>query len=399
MPVYSNSQLAAFEQCPLKYKFRYIDKIAKPAKSVEAFTGSLVHLALQKLHRDLIYRKLNPLDHLLAWYFKEWGGRWNSEVRLVREGIGEDQYRQYGADCITNYYRRHHPFKGSVTLGTEVHLVFNLDEARRSRYQGYVDRLARRPDGTFEIHDYKTAISLRSQASADQDRQLALYQYGVQLRWPGAESIELIWHYVGLDCSLVSRRTPEQITVLRKETADLIEKIESASEFPPVRSRLCDWCEFRQQCPLWMHVDAARAMPPEELAQDSGFRLVNEFARAKAEAGALESKIAGLRDQILAFALHRGVRVIAGDGVEVSISDAEAFSLPARGEATWQEMESMARASGHWESLSELSARRVSDFLKSDQSPADIRASLARLVRPRKSTQLRLRHGNESIDE
>lgn len=399
MPVYSHSQLAVFEQCPLKYKFRYIDRAVKPVKSVEAFTGSLVHLTLQKLHRDLIYRKLNSLDSLLAWYFKEWRGRWNPEVRLVREGIGEDHYRQYGADCIRNYYQRCQPFDGSVTLGTEVHVVFELDDARRFRYQGYVDRLARRPDGTFEIHDYKTAASLPSQASADQDRQLALYQYGVQLRWPGAESVELIWHYVGLDSMLVSRRTPEQIAALRKETADLIEKIESTTEFPPVKSRLCDWCEFRAECPLWMHVDAARSMPPEDLAQDAGFRLVNEFAKAKEEAAALESKIAGLRDQLLAFAQQYGVRVIAGNGAEASISEVDSFALPSRGEEAWDELESIARASGRWDALSELSARRLSELLKSDQCPPDLRASLSRLVRARKSTLVRLRRGGGGIEE
>ena len=37
MPVYSHSRLESFENCPLKYKFRYIDGIKKAEQGVEAF--------------------------------------------------------------------------------------------------------------------------------------------------------------------------------------------------------------------------------------------------------------------------------------------------------------------------------------------------------------------------
>jgi len=74
MPVFSNSRLSTYEQCPLKYKYQYIDKIKveEAADTVEAFMGSRVHDALEKLYKDLKLQKLNSLDDLLAYFNSQW---------------------------------------------------------------------------------------------------------------------------------------------------------------------------------------------------------------------------------------------------------------------------------------------------------------------------------------
>ncbi|MGH9402071.1 MAG: RecB family exonuclease [Terriglobia bacterium] len=392
MPVYSHSQLSTFEQCPLKFKFRYIDKIPKPAeKGVEAFTGSLVHEALQKLYDDLKYQKLNSLEDLLAFYHQQWRRNWHSGVMMVREGLAEENYCDYGAACIRNYYHRHQPFNQSLTLSTEMHLVFQLDEAGQYKFQGYIDRLARRADGTYEIHDYKTSGSLPDQVRIDHDRQLPLYQYGLQTRWRDIESVDLVWHYVGLDSTLVSRRTPEQLIELRQKTIELIDRIESTSDFPPVKSQLCDWCEYRSQCPLWAHVMAVGAMPPDKMAEDVGVRLVNEFAEAKSQADHLDARLEVLRDDILHFAYGRGVRVLAGNGLRLSISEREQVALPSKGEPARDELEAFVRSIGKWEDLSEISASRVAGALENKEWPETWRDRMGKFLRRRKTAAFRLK--------
>ena len=37
MPIYSHSQLSTYEECPLKYKLSYRDKIKLGTEGVEAF--------------------------------------------------------------------------------------------------------------------------------------------------------------------------------------------------------------------------------------------------------------------------------------------------------------------------------------------------------------------------
>ncbi|MGH9352620.1 MAG: RecB family exonuclease [Terriglobia bacterium] len=402
MPVYSHSQLSTFEQCPLKFRFRYIDKIPKPTeKGVEAFTGLLVHETLQKLYGDLKYEKLNSLEDLLAFYHQQWRRNWNSGIKMVREGLAEENYRDYGAACVRNYYHRNHPFNQSLTLSTEMHLVFSLDEAGQYKFQGYIDRLARRADGTYEIHDYKTSGSLPDQARVDRDRQLPLYQYGLQTRWRDIESVDLIWHYVGLDSTLVSRRTPEQLVELRQKTIELIDRIESTTDFPPVKSQLCDWCEYRSECPLWAHVISVQSMSPEKMADDTGVRLVNEFAEAKSQADRLAAKLAGLRDEILHFAYERGVRVLAGNGLRVSISEREQVALPSKGEPGRDELEGFVRSIGKWEELSDIVPGRVTDALKNDEWPQAWRDRLSKFLAVRKTAALRLKRleGRDAADE
>ena len=49
MARYSHSKMSTFRQCPLKYRFGYIDRIKKEEEGIEAFTGSCVHEALEEL--------------------------------------------------------------------------------------------------------------------------------------------------------------------------------------------------------------------------------------------------------------------------------------------------------------------------------------------------------------
>ena len=66
--LYSHSRLSTFEQCPLKFKFAYIDKIeTEIEETIEAFLGSRVHEALEKLYKDLKFQKLNTLKELLGF--------------------------------------------------------------------------------------------------------------------------------------------------------------------------------------------------------------------------------------------------------------------------------------------------------------------------------------------
>ena len=53
MTLYSHSRLSNFEQCPLKYKLRYIDRVeSKIEGSIEAYLGSRAHEVLEKIYRD-----------------------------------------------------------------------------------------------------------------------------------------------------------------------------------------------------------------------------------------------------------------------------------------------------------------------------------------------------------
>ncbi len=250
--VYSHSKLETFENCALRYRFKYVDRIEKPdEQGVEAFLGKRVHETLQRLYEDLRRGQTHSLDEILKSYREEWRRKWTAGIKIVRRGTAEQDYMLYGETCLTNYYRRYAPFAHGETLATEEHFQFPLDGIGRFAMQGYIDRVARRADGTYEIHDYKTSRRLPTQYAADRDRQLGLYQIALQANHPDAHSVELFWHYMGHDSTLRSTRQPKQLAQLRDTTTQLIERIEREKRFEPHKSPLCDWCEYKPECPLW----------------------------------------------------------------------------------------------------------------------------------------------------
>lgn len=252
MTVYSNSRLGTYETCPLQYKLRYLDRIEAAEEGIEAFLGSRFHEVMERLYGDLTFT-VHTLDDLLAYYEERWDKKFHDGIQIVRANRTADDYRRMGATFIRGYYARYAPFNQSRVLGLEKRVSIDLGGGSGYLVQGIIDRLAQAPDGTYEIHDYKTSSGLPEQAKLDEDRQLALYQIGVEAMWPDVRRVRLIWHYVAFDKELSSARTPEQIALLKAGTIALIDRIERDTVFEPHESALCDWCPYWEHCPLKRH--------------------------------------------------------------------------------------------------------------------------------------------------
>jgi len=85
MVTYSHSRISTFEQCRYRYKLQYIDKLESGPKTIEAFMGTTVHSALEKLYRDLGFQKTNTLEELLSHYDKEWKTNFTEGILINKE--------------------------------------------------------------------------------------------------------------------------------------------------------------------------------------------------------------------------------------------------------------------------------------------------------------------------
>lgn len=276
--IYSHSRLSSFENCPKQFEFRYIQKIPSESEGIEAFVGKRVHEILERLYLFVGRGQVPGVEKVIDRYQKLWEETYDGDrVRIVREGTPLDYYRKLGEQCLRGYYMRHYPFDESETLGIEKRVVFPLDDAGEYRMQGIIDRISRARDGTIEIHDYKTGARVPSQRIIDQDRQLALYQIGLARTYGDDVPYRLVWHYVAKNRTCVSTRTADDLTDLRAKTIARIDEIQAATDFPAKKIALCNWCEYKDRCPL--HASA------ETLA-----RIAAEEATAKAAAEALEAE-------------------------------------------------------------------------------------------------------------
>ena len=272
-PLYSHSRLSSFENCRKQFEFRYIQKIPSETESIEAFVGKRVHEILERLYLFVGRGQVPGVEKVVDRYQQLWEETYDGErVRIVREGTPLSFYRELGEQCLRGYYVRHYPFDEDETLGIEKRVVFSLDDSGQYKMQGIIDRISRAHDGAIEVHDYKTGARVPSQKMLDQDRQLALYQIGLAKDYGDDVPFRLVWHYVAKNQTRTSTRTPEELTVLRKSTIERIDEIQAADEYPPHKTALCGWCEYKSRCPLFT-TEPAETMASAAPAGPAGQQL------------------------------------------------------------------------------------------------------------------------------
>ncbi|MBI4385814.1 MAG: PD-(D/E)XK nuclease family protein [Elusimicrobia bacterium] len=373
--VYSPSRLDTYRNCPRQYKFRYIDRIARRFRSVEAHLGTCVHEALEALY-DAILHGRTPSEAEVADVFEKAWARDLEKLPLVihDKKYGLEDWRRVGRDCLRVYDAMTRPFDGDRTIAVERRVGFSLrvedaqaGSAETVRIEGYVDRLALNPEGGMEIHDYKTGATLPTQRHVDEeDWQLPMYHLAVMEAWPDTPAVRLNWHYVRHGKTLRSCRSPEQLGSLRESIRELILAIRRDRTFEPIRSPLCDWCDYRNLCPLWKHEESCAGLPQAQRRLETGVALADRYAnldrRKKAlreEITALESEQEDLESRIIEYARERQVTSLCGSDATVDIHEKEELHLPTktRSPEAYERIESQLKLSPSWPEMSRLDGR------------------------------------------
>lgn len=247
---FSPSSLNCFEKCPRQYYFRYIEKVPVDTEGIEAFVGKRVHEVLERLYHFVLDGKVPSVERVVYRYHQSFLEHYDAaRIRIVREGMGVDDYRADGVRCLENYYRREYPFDTDQTLGLEKRIHFRLDPEGRYAVRGIIDRLVRTREGELEIHDFKTGRRVPRQEDLDRDRQLGLYELGIREQLGEDGPVRLVWHYVLRNQVRSSLRSPEQREELADKTMRSIDAIRCETEWATKKSPLCSWCEYRSICP------------------------------------------------------------------------------------------------------------------------------------------------------
>ena len=358
MPTYSHSQLSTYENCPHRYKLAYIDKIEVETEGIEAFTGSRVHDALEKVYRDLKVAKLITLEELLSFYHQDWEKNWNEMIRIVRKDYSAEDYRRLGEKCITDYYKRYYPFDQGKTLGLEEYMIFPLEEEKDYWIRGYIDRVTLVDSSILEIHDYKTSNRLPTKEDVNSDRQLAFYQMGVAEKWQGIQEVRLIWHYLTFDTEIHSSRTPDQLHHLRKATLELIQRIETDRQFLPKEGPLCNWCDHQGFCPRRKHLIATGSLPPNEYLNEEGVALVNQYVGLKERKRLLNEEIDGelvkMEEALYAYAHREEIEAIFGSDHVAKIKIERKEIFPLKGDPSRKALDETLKKAGKWMEVSDL---------------------------------------------
>jgi RecB family exonuclease len=238
----SYSRWHSFAECPLKWKFHYIDNIPTPERHYFSF-GHTIHDCLEAYIKPILQRPvaepLMSLEELLTIYRNKWerGGYRNAD----------EEYRYYddGVRMLTRFhddFTMNHPHP----LMVEQELTAKLDGFN---LVGILDRVDVTGAGGLNIIDYKTTkqLSIKDAQTSDQ---LTVYQIlaAVNLDLP-VEALSL-YHLPQMRLLTVPARNPEVVEDVIRRMSITVDQIR-AGDFQPRVGVHCRNCDFIDRCPAW----------------------------------------------------------------------------------------------------------------------------------------------------
>ena len=145
--LFSYSKMSMYRECPLKYKFKYVDKLPEKPKSYFAL-GHSVHKALEFFHSRL---PVPPIEELKSSFEQDW----KLKTFLEKGYADEEKERQdleKGKKILERYHARHGeetklPFLCEYTAYVDVDGVRVITIADKIEYLG---------GGRIKIVDDKT---------------------------------------------------------------------------------------------------------------------------------------------------------------------------------------------------------------------------------------------------
>lgn len=390
MSAFSISRIGTYENCPLQYKYAYIDRIKVEAEdTVETFLGSRVHESLEKLYRDRQYEKLLSLEELLSYYNRIWEEKWKNSVIIVKNDYTQDHYRKVGERQLKDYYKRHAPFDEGRILGLETKRFLTLDEQGKYSFHIRIDRLMYKGNGLYEVHDYKTGSFLMDQETLDKDRQLALYSLWVKEQFKDFKRARLVWHFLNFDKEMESFRTDKELEDLRQEILEEIKEIEAAEEFPPRVSDLCSWCLYKPICPEWKHQVELEEKEENEYLNDPGLKLVDEYVRLKEELKEHQreagEKLRKIEEALIVFCEEEGVSAVAGSEKKISVSEYKDIAFPGKNTKEREELIQSLKEIEKWDEVSAIDVYSLKNILKTQKWSSDDLDLLKKYAEERKN--------------
>lgn len=258
--IYSYSQLKLYQECPLLYKKRYIDKDPRTkTTSLEQYRGIAMHKSLEIYRSQYAMWTRLSCDDLINTFVQDFTRRVvYKKDSFVIEGDIEESI-QYEIDRTTQWLRHYRQNniedeQYTTQYWLEKRIYWHLWPHTKNNFMWIIDRIAT-SDKWLIVIDYKWWYSEeRLNISHDQ---VMLYTYLLQ-----QQGLHVYWYRIDF---VIGQKVVEY-TIDTKEVekiADTYMQVISAIEweyfqlqfndpdaFSPTKCSQCDSCPLRQHCPL-----------------------------------------------------------------------------------------------------------------------------------------------------
>jgi putative RecB family exonuclease len=294
----SYSSISTYELCPLQYKFRYVE--AKPGRRTPALGfGETLHEALRRFHAQPV--PVAPrLEQLLGYLDEAW------DPTAYRNEQEERAYRNHAQEVLISYHRDN-AASFRVPVALEQRFQIDVDGVTLS---GVIDRMDRHPDGSYEIVDYKTSRRLPPRRYIESDLQLSIYYLAAWEVW-GILPERLTLYFLLPAQPMTVTRGADDLAATRARIAEVAAGIR-AGEFQPKENRLCDWCDYQANCPLF-----ADRFSREEAPIDIG-SVVDEWITTKRRLRTDAERLEELSGTIHEYCDSTGLQRLFGEDAAVT---------------------------------------------------------------------------------
>jgi DNA helicase-2/ATP-dependent DNA helicase PcrA len=228
----SASDIETYRLCPLKYKFGRVFRIPQESTIHQRF-GIALHTVLERFHKLPDAGR----ETLFELFESSWrrGGFGDSDDEL--------QFRERGVEALERYWENTRDedgepvwFERSFSFQLGPHVI-----------RGRVDRVDRRPDGSYEVIDYKTGRS-KTAAELQSDVQLSIYQMGARESW-GVETSAHSYYYVMTAEKVPVAHSDAELDRVRATIEQIGAGISRQDFQPTPKQEICSFCDFRILCP------------------------------------------------------------------------------------------------------------------------------------------------------
>jgi putative RecB family exonuclease len=244
----SASRLNLFHSCRLKFYFRYILRLSKPA-STALHLGKTVHAMLQEWSKRRWMGRPATSESLRSHFEEHWRNSLVEEPVFFEEG--EEEFEKRKAWGLVEMYLHETPIPlAEKPMGVEVSVERDLSEHGLPRLRGIIDLV--RSNG--QIVDFKTSATTPNVEQAEHRNQLQLTAYALLYREAtGEEEAGFELHH------LVKTKVPKLVVTAHppatgKQQSRLFQSIESyvsgvqREDWVASPGLQCVSCEFFNEC-------------------------------------------------------------------------------------------------------------------------------------------------------
>ena len=240
----SPSGAATFEQCPRRWRFRYVDRLPDPP-GVEALIGTFAHRVLEHLMQQHPSRRTKDDARRIAR--ASWPEMSGSDDYRDLE-LSDEQARAFrwqAWKAIEGLWHLEDP-TGVDVQATEQQVSVTLDGVP---FRGVVDRVESEPDGLV-ISDYKSGRAPTARYAPGRLQQVLLYAAAVAAE-TGEQPVRAQLLYLGQRI-VATAVTPVELggaVEQLKSTWGAIADACQTDDFSARPGPLCGYCAYTERCP------------------------------------------------------------------------------------------------------------------------------------------------------